>query len=124
LSSPAEPVLAAGPDINDLKRRKENLSKEIQILEGRASKTSVIAVEFEKLSKDVNQKELEYNAVKDKLDRARMLRDQAREGPVKVIDPAAPPTHASTEEKDDPFYRWLYSKRYLRHCREVYCRIL
>ena len=99
LDSPAEPVLSAEPDINELKRKRDNLSKQIQTLESKLSKGSLIGVDLEKLSRDVNQKELEYAAVKEKLDQARVLRDQTREGPIKMIDPAAPPSHASMEKK-------------------------
>jgi uncharacterized protein involved in exopolysaccharide biosynthesis len=96
---PAEPVLSAGPDINELKIKRDSLSKQIQTLEVKLSKASVIGVEIEKLSRDVNQKELEYATVKEKLEHARQLRDQTREGPIKMIDPASPPAHASMKKK-------------------------
>jgi len=91
LGSPAEPVGSVGPDINELKRKRDNLSKQIQTLESKLSRASLTGVDLEKLSRDVNRKELEYAAVKEKLDRARIMRDQTREGPIKIIDPASPP---------------------------------
>jgi uncharacterized protein involved in exopolysaccharide biosynthesis len=101
LDSPAEPVVNAntGPDINELKTRRDNLARQIQTLEGKLSRASLIGVDQERLSRDANQKELEYTAAKEKLDRARILRDQAREGPIKIIDPAAPPAYASMKKK-------------------------
>ena len=99
LDSPAEPVLSAEPDINELKRKRDNLSKQIQTLESKLSRVSLAGVELEKLSRDVNQKELEYATVKEKLGHARQLRDQTREGPIKMIDPASPPAHASMKKK-------------------------
>lgn len=99
LDSPAGPVLSAEPDINELKRKRDNLSKQIQTLESKLSRASLTGVDLERLNRDANQKQLEYEAVKEKLESARVLRDQAREGPIKIIDPAAPPSHASMKKK-------------------------
>lgn len=99
LDSPAGPVLSAEPDINELKRKRDNLSKQIQTLESKLSRASLTGVDLERLNRDVNQKQLEYETVKEKLDQARVLRDQTREGPIKMIDPAAPPPHASMKKK-------------------------
>lgn len=110
LDSPAEAVVGAEPDLNQLRReraillkelkaKKEYLSKQIQILESKLSKESLIAVELEKVNRDVIQKEIEYAAVKEKLEHARVLRDQTREGPLKIIDLASPPAHASMKKK-------------------------
>ncbi len=99
LETPAEPVYNAGPDINELRRKRDNLSKQIRTLESKLSKASMVRVDQERLSRDTDQKELDYMELKEKLESARILRDQAREGPLKVIDPAAPPTHASMKKK-------------------------
>ncbi len=99
LGSPAESVVVAGPDINELKRRRDNLAKQIQILEGKLSRSSLTGIDAERLSRDTNQKELEYIAAKEKLEHARMMRDQTREGPIKILDPASPPAYASSKKK-------------------------
>lgn len=99
LDSPAEPVLSAEPDINELKRKRDNFSKQIQTLESKLSRTMLTGVDLERLNRDVNQKQLEYEAVREKLDHARMLRDQTREGPIKMMDPASAPSHASMKKK-------------------------
>ncbi len=99
VEAPSEPAVSAGADLDELKIKRDSLSKLIQSLEGRLSRASAIGVDSEKSSRDVNLKELEYLAVKEKLEHARMLRDQTREGPIKIIDPAAPPAHASMKKK-------------------------
>lgn len=99
LDSSAEPVLSAGPDINELKRKRDSLLKQIQTLESKLSRASLTGVDLERLNRDVNQKQLEYETVKGKLESARMLRDQAREGPIKILDPASPPAYPSNKKK-------------------------
>ena len=106
----AEPVLRAEPYLSELRRERENLLKElntkkeylsnqIQSLESRLTKESLIRAELEKLNQNVIKKETEYAAVKEKFEHVLVLRDQTREGTLKIIDLASPPAHASKQKK-------------------------
>lgn len=90
---------SVGSDINDLKRKKDYLSKQIQTLESRLLKLSNIESESAKLNRDVTTQEAEYLTIKEKFETARILKEQLQEGTIKVIDAASPPPFPSNKKK-------------------------
>jgi uncharacterized protein involved in exopolysaccharide biosynthesis len=86
-------------DIRYLESLREKLSEQIQTLERRLLKLSLIESDAEKLRRDVHTKELDYAILKAKLDNARVLRDQTQEGTVKILENAAPPPFSSNKKK-------------------------
>lgn len=96
---PVRPVISAYEDLNYLEVKKEDLSRQIKILEGKLLKLSLIESESEKLSRNVSGKEVQYAFLKEKLETARILKEQTQEGTIKVIEVASPPPFSSNKKK-------------------------
>ncbi|MBI5183618.1 MAG: hypothetical protein HY999_04580 [Nitrospinae bacterium] len=86
--------------LNNLKGKRDNLSKEIQILEGKLRRLSKNEIELTKLTQDVNNKEREYLMLKEDLEKAKLLKaNEMQEGSIKIIDPAFPPLYPQNKKK-------------------------
>jgi uncharacterized protein involved in exopolysaccharide biosynthesis len=86
--------------LNNLKGKQDNLSKEIQRLEGKLKRLSKNEIELTKLTQDVNNKEREYLMLKEDLEKAKLLKaNEMQEGSIKIIDPAFPPLYPQNKKK-------------------------
>ena len=89
----------ADKDVKYLESMGDNLGKQIQTLESRLLRLSLIESDAERLRRDVNSKELDYAVLKAKLENARILKDQTQEGSVKILESAVPPSFSSNKKK-------------------------
>ena len=86
-------------DIIYLEGLKDNLSKQIQTLEGRLYRLSLNEADAGKLSRDIGNREVDYAILKEKLETVRILKVQSQEGTVKILENAAPPPFSSNKKK-------------------------
>jgi len=92
-------VNLADLDITYLEGLKDKLSQQIQTLESRLYRLSLNEADAGKLNRDISNMEVSYAILKDKLETARILKDQTQEGTVKILENAAPPPFSSNKKK-------------------------
>ena len=85
--------------LSDLERRRENLSQQIKALEMQLLQLSLGQSELEMATRDLTASESQYAMLKERLENARILRDQAQDGTIKVIDDRSLPPKASNKRR-------------------------